>query len=87
MGRLYPRLTTVDCGMTHLTAEQIKGDIERRHGGKADTTGIDFGCFSTAELEKSIHDDVKALEADVLLRGIEVRGFVLTTETGLLREI
>jgi carbonic anhydrase len=84
----WSELTLQDCGMTHLTSEGIKDDVRKRDTeGKMDTSHINFGCFPKEDLEKSIHEDVAALKADPLVAGVEVRGFVLTTETGLLREV
>lgn len=74
--------------MTHLTNDEIKEDVKKRDSeGTMDTSKIDFGCFTAADLEKTILEDVSALKAESLLKNVEIRGFVLTTETGLLQEI
>ncbi|KIY04242.1 uncharacterized protein Z520_00936 [Fonsecaea multimorphosa CBS 102226] len=74
-----------DCGMTHLTDEGIKKDILER--GIDGAEGINFGCFRGEDIKKSVLDDVQTLKAERLLKDVEVRGFVLTTETGLLEEL
>ena len=79
-----------DCGMTHLTETQIREDVKKRGNSDAarDAENIpSFGCFAAEDLEKTIREDVEALKAEALLSEVEVRGFVLSTETGLLREI
>jgi carbonic anhydrase len=81
-------LMIIDCGMTHLTNESIKEDVRKRDvDGSADASKIDFGCFTEADLEKTILEDVETLKGESLLKGVEIRGFVLTTETGVLREL
>ncbi|OAL31664.1 hypothetical protein AYO22_00937 [Fonsecaea multimorphosa] len=75
----------LDCGMTHLTDEGIKKDILER--GIDGAEGINFGCFRGEDIKKSVLDDVQTLKAERLLKDVEVRGFVLTTETGLLEEL
>lgn len=78
---LIPR---ADCGMTHLTNEGIKEDGRQRG---VDSTDIDFGCFTEEELKQSVLDDVQILKDDKMLKGVEIRGFVLSTESGLLEEL
>ena len=81
-------LTTADCGMTHLSNDKIRDDVVKRDVKNHEhVAGFDFGCFTAEDLEKVILEDVEALKAEDLLRGVEVRGFVLTTETGVLREL
>lgn len=71
--------------MTHLTDDVIKHDLHERdvHGGD----GLDYGCFKTEDLEKSIKDDVATLKTDALLKDVNIRGFVLDTDSAVLREI
>lgn len=77
-----------DCGMTHLTDEQIKEDIRKRNPDDAAAAeNIDFGCFAESDLEKTIVKDVESLKAEKLLRGVDIRGYVLSTETGRLQEV
>lgn len=74
--------------MTHLTNEGIKEDIHKRnpeHSTAAEK--IDFGCFAADDLEKVILEDVDTLKAEPLLQGVDIRGYVLITETGELREL
>lgn len=74
--------------MTHLTNQGINESVKERTTGGHDTLdNTDFGCFASEDLEKVILEDVKAFRAQEELQGIDIRGFVLTTETGLLREL
>lgn len=74
--------------MTHLTDEQIKEDVRKRDSEDGTAAEkIDFGCFTESDLEKVILQDVESLRAEKLLRGVDVRGYVLSTETGRLQEL
>lgn len=74
--------------MTFLTDEQIKEDVRKRNPDHAAAAaGIDFGCFRTADLEKVVLQDVHSLRAEKLLQGVDIRGYVLVTETGRLRQL
>lgn len=70
--------------MTHLTNEEIAEDGRQRG---VDTNAIDFGCFTAEHLKQSVLDDVQILKNDNRLEGLEIRGFVLGTESGLLEEV
>lgn len=75
----------VDCGMTHLTDQGIKEDVNKRtpaEAGRADA--IDFGCFTPDEFEETIREDVRRLKAEKLLEGMDILGFKFITETGEL---
>lgn len=71
--------------MTHLVDEDIKSDL-RNHGIKG-AEDIDFGCYAAKDIKQSILDDIETLKANPLLEGVNFKGFVLITETGLLEEI
>jgi hypothetical protein len=74
--------------MTHLSNDKIRDEVLAR--GVKDhehVDSVDFGCFTSADLEKVILEDVETLKAEETLKGVEIRGFVLTTETGVLREL
>ena len=74
--------------MTHLTDEEIKSDVKKRVPEEAERVeGIEFGSFTAEDFEKTILEDVETLRTDKLLRGVEVRGFALSTETGVLKEL
>lgn len=74
--------------MTHLTNEGIKEDVRSRNSQhSAAAEEIDFGCFPAEELEQSIIQDVNTLKAVPMLEGIDIRGYVLSTEEGHLREL
>lgn len=71
--------------MTHLTDEGIKQDVLKR--GIEGPVDVNFGCFTGEEIKESILEDVQTLKAERLLKDVEIRGFVLTTETGILEEL
>ncbi len=71
--------------MTFLTNDGIKEDMSKR--GVKGHDDIDFGCYTAEDLKKSVLEDVQILQADSLLKGVDVRGFVLSTESGLLEEL
>ncbi|KIW10476.1 hypothetical protein PV08_11440 [Exophiala spinifera] len=77
-----------DCGMTHLTNKEIQDDIVAKFPAEAETAkAINFGCFTGEDLVKSIKEDVEALKAEEILKGIEIVGFALDTVTGLLSAV
>lgn len=74
--------------MTHLTDEGIREDVRKRDPGDAAAAEkIDFGCFTEEDLEKTILEDVATLKGEKLLKGVDIRGYVLSTETGHLQEL
>lgn len=74
--------------MTHLTNESIKDDVLNRSSEDAAAAEmIDFGCFAADDLEKVVLEDVETLKANYMLQGVDIRGYILTTETGQLREL
>lgn len=79
----------LDCGMTHLNDEGIRKDAKTRTpdaAGEVDATES-YGCFEAADFEETIRIDVKALRSAEVLKGVQVRGLALDTETGLVREL
>lgn len=73
--------------MTHLTQDSITEDAKNRGVAAEDLAAIDFGTFPTEDLEKTIVDDVATLKAQDVLKGVDIRGFVLDTDTALLKEL
>lgn len=78
----------VDCGATHATHKEIvetvaaEGPESKRAAEK-----IDYGLFSSDELEESIKEDVGLLRAAKSLAGVAVLGFKLDTFTGKLEPV
>lgn len=70
--------------MTHLHDEEILENVRKYDPEHTDSN---FGCFAAEDLEKVILEDVETLRAEKALTGVDIRGYVLTTETGLLREL
>lgn len=48
---------------------------------------IDYGLFSSDDLEESIREDVRLLRAAKSLAGVDVFGFKLDTFTGKLESV
>jgi carbonic anhydrase len=81
------RLLT-DCGMTHLSEEDIKADIKKRTPAEAlRGSSMEFGTFGADEFEDTIKKDVETLKNEKLLQGMDVLGFAFITETGELRPV
>ena len=78
-----------DCGVTHLTDDQIRSEAKARTpdaAGEIDATES-YGCIDVADFEKAIKVDVEVLRGSKVLAGVEIRGLALDTETGLVREL
>lgn len=74
--------------MTHLTNKEIQDDLVTKFPGSAETAKeIDFGCFAEEDLVKTIKEDVEALQAEEILKGVEILGFTLDTVTGILSRV
>lgn len=82
--RISDRYQCLDCGMTHLHDEEILEDARKVD---PETTDTNFGCFAAEDLEKVILEDVETLKAAKSLKGVDIRGYVLVTETGRLHEL
>ncbi|KAG8534076.1 uncharacterized protein KY384_000919 [Bacidia gigantensis] len=78
-----------DCGMTHVTEEEIKKDIVARGGeaalGKWEQGS--FGAFSAAEFEDVIRRDVESLRKEKVLEGVEILGYGMDIDEGVVREV
>lgn len=72
--------------MTHLTDGQIRDDI-RQIGADESSLKMEFGCFAAEMMEEIIKKDVQELKDHEILQGVEVTGYVLETESGLLRQV
>lgn len=73
-----------------LSDEQIVREAKERTSSGEAAAQIDdlhFGCYTAAELESSVRQDVDVLRASPALAGIEVLGFVMETETGVVRVV
>ena len=74
--------------MTQVTDEQVRREaIERTPAAAAEVEGQRYGCFPAEELEKTVKDDVTKLRDAKVLEGVDIRGFILETETGIVREL
>lgn len=74
--------------MTHLSNEQIRGDVKKRTPVQVtQADAIEFGTFTTEQLEDVLREDVQALKDEKMLHGMEILGFVFITETGELKKV
>ncbi|KAF2030695.1 carbonic anhydrase [Setomelanomma holmii] len=77
-----------DCGMTHVTEDEIKGSVKKRTPTEAARAeGIDYGTFGKDEFEEIIRKDVQTFKDEKLLGGMDVLGFAFITETGELKPV
>ena len=86
---LYTNATNVDCGITHLTEEEIRQDAKARTpDAAAEIDAVEsYGTIDAADFEKTILEDVRTLKKAKVLAGVDVRGFALDTFTGVLTEL
>jgi len=79
---------SIDCGMTHLTDDEITQDAEKRTpDAAAEIKKMNFGCYPASEFEETIKEDVMTLRNAKILAGVNVYGFALETETGKVRDL
>jgi len=76
-----------DCGQTHVLDEEVRKAVRTRRPELADEVeSMSFGEIT--DLEGSVVEDIKLLKTSPLLPAdIEVLGYVLDLETGLLKEV
>ncbi|PSS22497.1 hypothetical protein M430DRAFT_226325 [Amorphotheca resinae ATCC 22711] len=76
-----------DCGLCHVTEEQIKESLKKRASGPEEAHDIDGMVFGAiADPEETVKEDVALLRESSFFKGMQVVGLVQDTETGLLRE-
>lgn len=78
-----------DCGVTHLTDDQIRKEAKARTPDAAEEIDAteSYGCIDAADFDKTIKVDVETLRSSKVLAEVEIRGLALDTETGLVREL
>ncbi|KAE8556394.1 hypothetical protein EYB25_001095 [Talaromyces marneffei] len=80
--------TYEDCGMTHVTEDEIRDYAKSKNPAAAAIVDkIDFGLWKEEHLEDSVRKDVRKLREEKSLDGIEVFGFVLDTQTAVVTEV
>ena len=71
-----------------MTEADLRADVKRRTPDAAvEETGEPYGCFAAEDFEATIREDVETLRGAKVLAGVQVRGFALETETGVVREV
>ena len=70
-----------DCGMLTFTDPDLRRKVKTELG-----QDVDFPFHSFSDLERSVRDDVAALQTSRFLLRVPVRGFVYDVKTGRLRE-
>jgi len=74
--------------VTHVTKDEICNVAKSKNpAAAAEVDGMELGLFDPQELEETVKEDVRKLRSEKTLEGLEVYGFVLETETGILREV
>ena len=78
----------VDCGMGHVTEDEVRAYAKSKNpAAAADVDKIDFGLWKEEHLQDTVREDVRKLRAEKSLEGMEVLGFVLDTQTGVVTEL
>jgi carbonic anhydrase len=78
----------LDCGVTHVTEQELRDYAKSKNpASAADVDKIEFRLWEKEQLEESVKEDVSILRAEKSLTGLEVYGFVLDTQTGVLKEV
>lgn len=75
--------------MMHLSQDQIVEEAKARTpeaAAKIKALG-DYGCFTGDELDKSVKEDVMKLKAEKSLEGIQILGFTLDLDSGLVKQL
>jgi carbonic anhydrase len=77
----------IDCGQTHVLDEEVRRAVTtRRPELAAEVESMEFGEIT--DMEGSVLEDMTLLKTSPLLPAdLEVLGYVLDLETGLLREV
>ena len=74
--------------MTHMTDEEIRREAkERTPAATPEIESATYGCWTPSEFEQSIKDDVRVLQKSEVLKGVNIFGFQLVTETGIVTKI
>ncbi|KIW16099.1 hypothetical protein PV08_06150 [Exophiala spinifera] len=77
-----------DCGVSHITAEEVREFIKPGGPGAAvEVENIDYQFFTEEGFEEALKEDVRKLRALKSLAGMEIYGFAMDTQTGLVREV
>jgi carbonic anhydrase len=77
----------IDCGQTHVLDDEVRRAVTTRRPELADEVErMEFGEIT--DMEGSVLEDMTLLKTSSLLPAdLEVLGYVLDLETGLLREV
>jgi carbonic anhydrase len=77
----------IDCGQTHVLDDEVRRAVTTRRPELADEVeSMEFGEIT--DMEGSVLEDMTLLKTSPLLPAdLEVLGYVLDLETGLLREV
>jgi carbonic anhydrase len=72
-----------DCERTQVAPDSFRARLREELG--ADASSIDLMAFDN--LERSVHDDMRALRHSPLLRSVPVRGYIYDVATGEVTEV
>ena len=74
--------------MFHLTDEGVRDEAKQRTPDAAsDIDAMTFGFLPPEAFDSALAEDVRLLRKEKVLQGVEVRGMVLDTFTGAVREV
>lgn len=75
--------------MMHLSQEQIVDEAKKRTPQAADKIEAlgNYGCFTEAELEQSVKEDVLKLRGEKSLGGMQVLGFTFALNDGIVKQL
>jgi carbonic anhydrase len=77
-----------DCGVTHLTEEEMRNLAKSHNPGAAEEVQkIDFQYFREDQFLDAIKEDVLTLRDQKSLSGLKIHGFSLDNATGALEEV
>ena len=74
--------------MTHVSPEEAIEEAKKRNPDAAEEAErMDWGTFTAEDFEETIRKDVKTLRNSKLLAGMDILGFKLITETGVVEPV
>jgi carbonic anhydrase len=72
----------------HITEDEIRDFAKSKNSDAIeDVEKMNFGLWKEEHFEQSIKEDVLKLRAEKSRDGLEIYGFALETQTGIVREI
>lgn len=74
--------------MGHITDDEVREYAKSKNpAAAADVDKIDFCLWKEEHLQQTVREDVRKLREEKSLDGLEIYGFVLDTQTGVVTEV